>query len=257
MNIPDELLAAYVDGDLQGAERARIEQAILHDARLAQRVAQFRSSRARRRFDGALHEPVPQRLMQSARSASRPASAQVIDLARVRAERKRRNERRRLLQPQRLAIAAGILGGLLVGALAERLVAGGAMTEYRSGMLLAGGPLAQALTDQLTDQAVPAAGVRVGMSFKSRSGDYCRTFEMTGEQSLSGLACREQDRWRIVTLVGERARAGMVSSLAAGPAVAAGPPHVAALVLQSAQARMSGAALDAQAEARARSSDWH
>jgi len=198
MNIPDELLAAYIDGELQGAERARVEQAILHDARLAQRVAQVRSSRARRRFDGTLHEPMPQRLLQSARMASRPATAQVIDLARVRAERKRRAERHRLLHSPRVLMAATLLGGLLIGALGERLLGGGAATQYRGGMLLAGGPLVQALDARSSGRGA-SADLQISASFRTRSGNDCRTFSFS-RQAISGTACRELNRWRILTL---------------------------------------------------------
>lgn len=251
MNIPDELLAAYVDGELQGAERARVEHAIAHDARVAQRVAHYRAMRARMRgYDSALHEPMPQRLLQVARSAARPASAQVIDLARVRAERKRRNERRRLLQPQRIAIAASLLGGLLVGALVERLASTPGVTEYRDGALLARGALADALSNQLADDSPPGGSFHVGMSFRAKSGDYCRTFSSTDSRSLAGLACHEQDHWQILTLADSPPRTAQRPD----------PRRVAwslsPLVLQTVREHMSGEPLDAAAEARARGSDW-
>ena len=283
MNIPDELLAAYVDGELHGAERARVEQAIAHDARLAQRVAQYRAMRARLRggFDSALHEPMPQRMLQVARSASRPATAQVIDLARVRAERKRRNERRRLLQPHRIAIAASVLAGLLVGGLAERLWSDGSVTDIHNGELVAQGTLADTLNNQLTDSSTPGSRFHVGMTFRSKGGDYCRTFSETDNPALAGLACREQEQWRILTLVGsqlpahETGAAGAVAGGAAvaGAAAAAGTAasadttagsqgarrvawNLAPLLLQTVRQHISGQPLDARAEAKARGSDW-
>jgi hypothetical protein len=251
MNIPDEVLAAYIDGELHGAERARIEQAILHDARLAQRVAQYRKSRARVRnvLDGALHEPMPQRLLQAARSASRPATAQVIDLARVRAERKRRAERHRLFAPHRLIIGASVVGALLLGALGERLLSSGALTQYRDGTLLASGPLAQALNDQLGHEGTSGNPIQVGLSFKSKSGSYCRTFLVSDQQQLSGLACRDQNRWRVVTLLGSPVGA----SASAGPDGATQLPPV---LMQTVRERMSGEPLDSTALLRARSTDW-
>jgi hypothetical protein len=257
MNIPDELLAAYVDGELQGAERARVEQAVAHDARLAQRVAHYRAMRARLRgtFDSALHEPMPQRMLQVARSASRPATAQVIDLARVRAERKRRNERRRLLQPHRIAIAASLLTGLLAGGIAERFWSGGAVTEFHNGELIAQGALADTLDNQLTDAGTPDGRFHIGMSFRAKSGDYCRTFSATDNPSLAGLACREQDHWRILTVLGSQ-----LPNHAAGAAAAEGQKRVAwnlsPLLLQTVREHMRGEPLDAQAEAKARGSDW-
>ena len=62
-HIPDELLTAYVNGELDEAGRARVEQAISQDARVAQRVAQQRALRGRLRnvFEGILREPAPRR----------------------------------------------------------------------------------------------------------------------------------------------------------------------------------------------------
>ena len=47
MKIPDDLLSAFVNGELDGAERQRIEQAIAHDRRIAQRVARHRALRGK------------------------------------------------------------------------------------------------------------------------------------------------------------------------------------------------------------------
>ncbi|HEX4025446.1 MAG TPA: zf-HC2 domain-containing protein [Steroidobacteraceae bacterium] len=254
MNIPDELLAAYVDGELEGAERARIEQAILHDARIAQRVAHYRALRARMRtrFDGALHEPMSQRLLHTARSSAPTATAQIIDLARVRAERKRRAERHRFLQSHRIAIAASLIGGLLMGMLAERLITTDALTQYHDGALLARGVLAQALDNQLAGSPVPGSQVRVGLSFKAKSGDYCRTFSVTDDHGLAGLACHAQDQWRVLALVGTGAASGTDAAAGVRMAASASQP----VLMQAVRQRISGAPLDAQAEQRARGSDW-
>jgi hypothetical protein len=252
MNIPDELLAAYVDGELDGAERARIEQAMAHDARIAQRVAHYRSQRdrRRRRFDSVLHEPLPQRLLQTGRSAAPTGTAQIIDLARVRAERKRRTERHRFLQSHRLAVAASLIGGLLMGMLAERLITSDALTAYHGGALVARGVLAQALDNQLAGSPAPGSQVRVGLSFKAKSGNYCRTFAVTDDHVLAGLACHAGNEWRLLTLVGTAADAGAASGQRM--AAATSPP----VLMQAVRQRISGAPLDARAEARARGSDW-
>jgi hypothetical protein len=251
MNIPDELLAAYVSGELQGAERARIEQAIQYDARLAQRVAQQRARRARApsALDEARQESV--RLVQPIRSAAATGSAQVIDLARVRAERKRRSERARGVLSRRLALVAGIAGGLLIGVVIDRLAPDGALTQYRDGALFAHGALADALNEQLTLSPVAGNTVHVGMSFRAKRGNYCRTFSVRDTHALAGLACREKDQWRVWTLVASEARSGRtVGSVGTS---AAGLP---AAVVQAVDERISGSPLDAQSELSARRSGW-
>ncbi len=254
--IPDDLLAAYVDGELDEAERLQVEQAIARDARLAQRVAQQRALRGRLRnaFDGVLRESVPRRLVNAARGESPAGPAQIIDLARVRAQRARRTERRRLAIPRRAAtvIAASLLVGLGTGLLIEHLAVSAGPTEYRNGALLASGLLNRALNEQLASAAPGSGAVRIGLSFQARTGGYCRTFTLDDARSMTGLACRQQDRWHIVTLLNE-------ASAAAGTATqgyrmaGSGMP---AQLRQAVSEHTSGDALDANAEAKARLAGW-
>ena len=118
MTIPDEILAAYVDGELGGAERARVERAIARDARLAQRVAQQRAQRERR--NGAVEQSLPQRLPHAGRRTGAAGPAQIIDLASVRAERARRGNARSP-RSRRFPMAAALLAGLALGVLIARL----------------------------------------------------------------------------------------------------------------------------------------
>jgi Putative zinc-finger len=256
-NIPDELLTAYVDGELEGTERARVEQAIAHDARLAQRVAQQRALRGRLRkaFDGALREPLPQRLVNAAKLEGRSGPAQIIDLARVRAERARRPERRRIPIPSRTAVAttASLIVGLGAGLLIEHLIAGASLTEYRDGTLLASGSLNHALNEQLASATPGSGAVRIGLSFRAKSGGYCRTFMLGSNRDLAGLACKEQQRWRILTLLGADTPNAPRSAQAYRMAGSAMP----APLLQAVNEHISGEPLDAAAEAKARRSGWH
>jgi hypothetical protein len=282
MMIPDDVLAAYVDGELEGAERERIEQAIAEDAQLAQRVAQQRARRDRVRgvFDGVLREAVPRRLAQAAKWAAPAGPAQIIDLARVRAERARRgNNGQRQLKVRRYSVAASLAVGLVGGALIQWLSAPAALTEIRDGSMLAHGALARALNEQLAASPGAAAQVRIGLTFRARSGSYCRTFTISASRALFGLACRSQQQWQVLTLVGSDSPAGaaatVASSAAASPAVAgpalAGPasagvasasPRLSAstlppALLQALDERISGEPLNAAAELKARNNGWH
>ena len=251
MDIPDEQLAAYVDGQLEGAERARIEQAIQTDSRLAKRVAQFRARRTRlhRSVDTRRQESMTQHWAQRRRSATATGSAQVIDLARVRAERKRRTERGRLTLSRRVAVAASLAVGLLVGLLVDRLLPDGMLTQYRDGALFARGALADALNEQLGATPLLGSSVHVGLSYKGKGGHYCRTFSVREIHLLSGLACREQQQWRVWTLAGAETHG-------IGVRLARGAPALAPAVAQAVSERTSGAPLDQQAELSARRSGW-
>jgi hypothetical protein len=256
-NIPDDLLAAYVDGELSETERTQVEQAIARDARLAQRVAQQRALRLRLRnaFDGVLHEPLPQRLVNASRLEPLSGPAQIIDLARVRAERARRVERRHPRIPSRatLTIAASLLVGIGAGLLLEHMFVSAGPTEYRDGALLASGLLNRALNEQLASAAPGSSPVRIGLSFRARNGGFCRTFVFDNHRALNGLACREQERWRILTLLGVDASAPAGSAPGYRMAGSAMPTAL----LQAVNERISGEPLDADAEARARRAGWH
>jgi hypothetical protein len=255
MNISDELLAAYIDGELDGAELARVEQAVVQDSQLAQRVAQQRALRARLRgaCDGVLQQTVPQRLARASRLGSPSGPAVVIDLARVRAERARRNKGQRGVKVRRYAVAATLVIGLLIGALAQRMSTPSSLTEFRDGSLQARGPLAQALNEQLASSPPGSALVRVGLTFKEHSGNFCRTFVLGSSRPLAGLACREQEHWQVLNLVSTDGSNVVVNGQNLRPAFSSLP----AALLQAVNERISGDPLSASAEAKARSSGWH
>jgi len=123
----------------------------------------------------------------------------------------------------------------------------------RGGRLLAAGMLADALSQQLAgDQtAATAAGpVRIGVSFRSKAGEYCRTFSLRQPAALAGLACRAGDGWELSVLARTETAGGAADAYrqAASPI----PPAVTAAV----ESQIAGEPLDARAEAAARGRHW-
>jgi hypothetical protein len=169
----------------------------------------------------------------------------------VRAERARGSQRS--VKVRRLTIAASLMVGVLTGVLLQRLFTAGALTEFHDGSLLARGALAQALSEQLASNASAGAAVRVGLSFKSRSGNYCRTFAISGNHLLSGLACRDRERWQVLNLVTTEG-AGLAGN---GANLRMATSSLPPALLQAVNERISGEPLNAAAEAKARSDDWH
>ena len=235
MKIPDDLLSAFVNGELDGAERQRIEQAIAHDRRIAQRVARHRALR------GKLDSAIDAVLRQPAHALREPArklnvgSAQIIDLARVRAERARAGRPRRTPRSARAAMVAALTVGLAAGALLAHLTTGAALTQYENGRLSARGALARALNEQIIGQLPAGARIRVVSTYRMKNGNYCRTFTVASAQSLMGLACRIRDQWQLQSLL-----SGTVAP---------------ALELQLSK-NASGPALSSAAEAQLRARDW-
>lgn len=241
MTFDDEIVMAYVDGELEPQTRAELEAAMAGDPRLAQRVEVQRALRARlqRACAPLLDEPVPERLLSAARGGRAPATLLPL--------RRARQPVRSWSWPQWSAIAASLVVGSLLGPLLLRSLAGPVTT--RDGRLLAAGALAQALSQQLASTQPPDAAVRIGVSFRSRDGSYCRSFLLRAPSPLAGVACREPDAWRMQVLT------------AAAPGVAPGEYRPAATampaaVTQAVDALIAGEPLDAAAEAAARSRAW-
>lgn len=227
MTISEDMLMAYADGELDDRDRAMVDAALVQDKTLRARLEAHHRLRAKlsAAFDGALAEPVPERL----RQAAPHAGAAIINL----------NERRpRWSAREWGAIAASLAIGLVLGVGVMRQPA--PLITAESGALAAGGALAQALNRQLASDE--AGAVRIGLSFRDNSGAYCRTFDLINTQT-SGLACRSGDGWE-------------VAMTAANHQTEIRTAGASAAILEAVEARIAGEPLDAEAEAQARAAGW-
>ena len=233
---------AYADGELDLVARAEIEAAMARDPEVAEAVGRHRAlaARVQSAYGSVLDEPVPDRI---AGLVAAPGSSAVADLASRRALRDAPAAAGRFRLPQWAALAASLAIGLFVGGLIMRGPAP-PYEETASG-LVARGELDEALTSQLA--SAPAdAGVRVGISFRDRGGDYCRTFHMHRESPVAGLACRSGEEWKLEVLAAATAQKGELRPAAAMPMA----------VLHAVDAAIDGAPLDAAAELAARDAGW-
>jgi hypothetical protein len=146
-------------------------------------------------------------------------------------------------------MAASLIVGLGVGYFVLSPV-NSPLMRGASGAMIARGPLAAALSNQLAAEQSPASPVQIGLSFLAKSGDYCRTFVLSGTTSPAGLACRRGLEWQVVTLTEERAAAvGESGYRTAGSAVPA-------TILKSVEDQIKGEPLDQAAERAARRQAW-
>jgi hypothetical protein len=235
--IEDEILMAYVDGELDAAARAEVEAQIARDPAAARRLWRHRDLRTNlsQAFSDVLAEPPPVRLIAAAMGAAAPevaaaSAAPVVDLAAVRGVRR---QGRRRVWPVAGLMAACLAAGLALG-VGFRPRESVPTVTVRDGALVAQGPLADALEYHLASNQARDAPIRIGISFPSRSREYCRTFVINRGQTTAGLACRGPAAWSVRVAVpapllpgaGEYRTAGsdtppeilrMVDDLSAGP----------------------------------------
>jgi anti-sigma factor RsiW len=223
MNV-EERLIAYVDGALPAPERAAFETEMAADPALAARVEQHRrlAARVSGAYAPVLEEPVPPHLTALAGAA---------------------NDRgpRRAGLPRWAAMAASLALGVLAGRL---LWPDQGPLATHGGDLVARGGLETALTTKLASDPGP---VKVGLTFRSRDGRYCRTFASPADR-LAGLACRRDGRWVAQTTTAWAPQPSPDYRTAAS----AMPPAVLAAV----DATLAGEAFDAAAERAARDRGW-
>ncbi|MES2321411.1 MAG: hypothetical protein V4633_04040 [Pseudomonadota bacterium] len=247
MSFSDETLMAYADGELDDITRHEVELAMRLNPDIAAKVNRHKALRSNvfNAFGPVLDEEVPQRLQASARSGK------VVHLDSVRPLRAQppapAPERKpRWSWPQWGALAATLVVGVLAGSLGLRN--GGDASALaaidQDGPLRARGVLAEALSTQLA--SAPGTGeVTVGVSFLAKDGSYCRSFMMPRS---AGLACREGGQWKIAVMVDN----ADVTTGAYRQALSAMPAAVADAIDE----RITGSALDGQAESVARQQGW-
>ena len=246
MQISDDTLMAYADGELDQRERADVQRAIAGDPALAERARRHAALRDRLQaaFEPVLDEPVPERLLHAMEPAAGATPATVVNLVRLDDARAARSAK----SGWGWAQWGGMAASLLLGVVVARLVpsAGDASPfETQSGRLVARGAVAQALSQQLASAAGTAGRVAVQLSFIDKSGAYCRTFTSTG---LAGVACRDGADWAVQMVV-------PFESGVDGHLRQAGTTLPAA-VLGAVDQRIQGDPLDAQGEQAALQQAW-
>jgi hypothetical protein len=119
---------------------------------------------------------------------------------------------------------------------------GGAPVAVDGSKLYAAASLDQALDTQLA--SAPTGDVRIGLTFRDRSGAICRSFT---DAAAAGLACRTGDRWQLRGLFAAPEGQSGDYRMAAGM-----DPNLAALV----DSTIAGAAFDEAQEKAAKAKGW-
>ena len=249
MTFSDDLLIAYIHGELAEPARAAVERAMRADPVLAARIAQHRvdlrveSSRtslfgvSANGHEGSGH----------AQRSTSSCGAKVVHLNSLRPGRP--------VPPPQLAynnwckrhwaaVGAALLVGISLGAFGWRALVqdpGLATLDHDNGALVARGPLVAALDGQLASPGPSDSGVRIGVTFVAKDGGYCRSFVV---DTTAGLACLKGGRWSIPVV----AQTGAAWVDGSQP-----PPPVREAI----EARIAGAVLDPVAERAAQQRGWN
>ena len=231
----EEAIFAYIDGELEGDERARVEAAIQADPDLQRMVAEHRAlnGRLNQAFSTVSDAPLPHAL-----TLAGATGATITSLAEERALRRNRLARWNVSHWAAMAatLVLGVIGGLALNG------DGAGPVKQRGGQLVASATLEHALDTQLASMQSDDAAVRIGLTFRSRDGAICRTF---AADAIEGVACRNEQAWQLRGLLSREKRG-------TGDYRMAGSSGVAPLVDQL----IAGEAMDQAQERAALAAGW-
>lgn len=183
--IDDDVLSAFLDGELSGADAADVAQAIAADPALKLKVERMRSA------DQALREAIPL----PPTPIRDPLRTLILEAPPAAKAGKPLERMRRFAAPVGLALAAGLCGMMIGFGLAP---GGPRPAGFDEPGFVAPGSVAAALDGALSAQP-RADGISVFSTFVDRSGRSCRHFSVARQDtSGEGIACRAEGRWAMV-----------------------------------------------------------
>lgn len=231
MSVDADMIAAFVDGELDDLTARRIEREAASDPALAAEIDRHRALRARlaAHYAPIAEEPVPDRLR-----ALLKGTGDNVDVS---LDHRRAAKQARFQPVHWGALAASLMLGLTIGLRPWSPIPD---VTSQDGMLVASGALEETLETRLASNQPADAAIRVGMTFRDKTGRICRSFESA---AVDGIGCRDDARWHLEkTLRGQRrgdyrqATSGELAAMAA--------------------TMMAGDPLDEAAERAARDAKW-
>ncbi|MBX7532040.1 hypothetical protein K3165_03770 [Qipengyuania sp. 1XM1-15A] len=189
--ITDEMLSAYIDGELGASQAAEIGTALNNDPALRARLEEFEQANETVRHAASVIEnrPVPASVLSMLDGTGAIFSTQRIST----------------YWPTALAASLALVVGLGVGS--QFLATGGdaaptPYSPYLASRIYAGDPLFAAFDATPSNGRIEigenGAELRPVLSFTNRGGEPCREAQITGDgRTINTVACREADAWRV------------------------------------------------------------
>jgi hypothetical protein len=215
MTITDDMLSAYLDGELSAEDRARVDAALASDAGLAARLKALHA--ATRRFADAIRETDKEPMPEGVENLLRPQTDNVF------AFRPKKREQPKWVRPAAIAasifalvVAVGLLGNGPGGSSENLIIAAGPVDRTSS--------LHRALdrTPSAETASVGAGRLSPIATFRIAGGGVCREFLASQkDRAVRAVACRDDRQWTVKIAATEAASAGGYQP-ASGPAAAIG-----------------------------------
>lgn len=231
MTLNDERIGAYLDGELLPEERAEVERALAENNGAAARLERLRSTDALVR--SAMRAPPAENetdvLLRKAlgwAAANDPIAQFVLNDTPP--------PRRELWVRRAAAIAAACLIGVLAGRMA-------APEGFVASDMRLGSQIARVLDRAPSGDVTPVARgeMRVALSFRTESGDFCRQFRSENGQGASdAIACRDGGgAWRLIAQAATQAATGYQTASGGADPIAATAESLGAMVLSDSEER--------------------
>jgi len=257
MKIDDEMLSAYIDGELALEQRQAVEAALADSPEVARRLDSLKG--ADRQADALLRQidrqPMPDAVTQMLQSANRetPAEPEEHNVVAFRARRRGAMAvaQRGMALAASLALLIGFGAGLMTGNVSQDRLRT-ALFGQAAGKIGPAHPLYEVLQRASSGARQTLEGdntATVLLTFRSNDGAFCRELAVdAGTQASRGVYCHAQDGgWQVHALTSADPHpSGYAPVSSEGPA----------LIEQSIDRLIAGQPLDAQAEARAIQNGW-
>jgi hypothetical protein len=244
MTVSPETLLAFVEGELSSEEARRVAAEVANDPSLAAHVENHKALKARLQA-ASLPTPLPDGVPNIPVDKSHPDGCAVLQ---PRSDSDVKAARRGAAS--NWITAGAMAAGIALGVLLAFTLRPGSEIRSADGSAVAEGALERALSTVIGVEQSDAAPARIGESFFSSDGYFCRNFTTTGDAkgALAGIACREGEEWRIRVLAAAEPADPDKKEAKAAPLPAA--------VRDTLDRMMIGQPLDAEGERAARAQSW-
>ncbi len=209
MKINDEILSAYVDGELNKQDKEQLEKEILNNPSIQQRIDKIHKLNSLLNEAFVINENLPDKFIETIKNYS-IQGASTTNVVRFQKSDEVKNQRLRNWLPTSIAASITLMLGVLLGSVLITDEIHSGFDSILISEIIPGNELHYVLENALSSTSVRLSQHDEDevifvplLSFKSTNGHYCREFDVHDQtKTLAGIACREKDStWRLEIIV--------------------------------------------------------